>query len=147
MADKLTPEMRSWNMSRIRGKDTKYEVKVRKYLFSKGFWFRKNNKRYPGKLDAVLPKYKTVIFVNGCFWHMHDNCKCFVWPKSNAEFWHSKLEQNVTNDRLHHQQLHYMGWNVMVLWECKLKRDFESVMGMVINSLKENMRGKQSLMQ
>lgn len=125
-------------MSRIRGKDTKYEVEVRQYLFSKGFRFRKNDKRYPGKPDVVLPKYKTVIFVNGCFWHMHENCKYFVWPKSNAEFWHSKLERNVANDRLHHQQLRDMGWNVIVLWECELKRDFECVMDLVISSLKEN---------
>jgi len=138
MADRLTPEKRSWNMSRIRGKNTKYEVKVRQYLFAKGFRFRKNDKRYPGKPDVVLPKYKTVIFVNGCFWHMHENCKYFVWPKSNVEFWHSKLERNAANDRENHQQLLDMGWNVVVLWECDLKRDFEEVVESVVKRLKDN---------
>jgi len=141
MADKLTPEMRSWNMSRIRGKDTKFEVKVRQYLFSKGLRFRKNDKRYPGKPDVVLPKYRTVIFINGCFWHMHEGCKYFVWPKSNVEFWRDKLQRNVANDKAHHQQLHDMGWNVIVLWECELKSEFESVMDTVIKSLKDNGRG------
>jgi len=138
MADRLTPEKRSWNMSRIRGKNTKYEVKVRQYLFAKGFRFRKNDKRYPGKPDVVLPKYKTVIFVNGCFWHMHENCKYFVWPKSNVEFWHSKLERNAANDRENHQQLLDMGWNVVVLWECDLKRDFVEVVESVVKRLKDN---------
>ena len=78
---------RSYNMSRIRGKDTKPEMLVRKYLFSRGFRFRKNDKRYPGRPDIVLPKYRTVVFVNGCFWHGHEGCKYFVWPKSNVEFW------------------------------------------------------------
>ena len=138
MTDKLTPEKRSWNMSRIRSQDTKFEVKVRQYLFSKGFRFRKNDKRYPGKPDVVLPKYKTVIFINGCFWHMHEGCRYFVWPKSNIEFWRDKLESNVANDKAHHQQLHDMGWNVIVLWECELKSEFESVMDTVIKSLKNN---------
>lgn len=138
MADKLTPEKRSWNMSRIRSQDTKFEVKVRQYLFSKGFRFRKNDKRYPGKPDVVLPKYKTVIFVNGCFWHMHEGCKYFVWPKSNVEFWHEKMERNVANDRTRHQQLRDMGWNVIVLWECELKRDFVQAMESAINMMKKN---------
>ena len=84
MSDSISPEHRSWNMSRIRGKDTKIEVMVRKYLFSKGFRFRKNDKRYPGKPDVVLPKYRTVIFVNGCFWHHHEGCKNATIPKSRT---------------------------------------------------------------
>lgn len=133
--DGLTPERRSWNMSRIRSKDTKIEVKVRQYLFSKGLRFRKNDKRYPGKPDVVLPKYKTVIFVNGCFWHMHNNCKQGRLPKSNVEFWGKKMERNVANDLLHKKQLEEMGWKVIVLWECELKKDFENKMEETLRSL------------
>ena len=94
MADNHSKEVRSYNMSRIRSKDTKPEEVVRKYLFSKGLRYRKNDKRYPGCPDIVLPKYKTVIFINGCFWHMHDNCSGFVMPKSNLEYWIPKLTRN-----------------------------------------------------
>ena len=87
MADVHTPEQRSYNMSRIRSKSTKPEELVRKFLFSQGFRYRKNDARLPGKPDIVLPKYKTVIFVNGCSWHGHEGCRYFVWPKNNAEFW------------------------------------------------------------
>ena len=135
--DGLTPERRSWNMSRIHSKDTKIEVKVRQYLFSKGFRFRKNDKRYPGKPDVVLPKYKTVIFVNGCFWHMHKGCKQGRLPKSNVDFWKEKMERNAANDLLHQEQLQSMGWNVIVLWECELKRDFEKTMDAVIDELQK----------
>ena len=134
----ITPERRSWNMSRIRGKDTKIEVEVRKYLFAKGFRFRKNDKRFPGKPDVVLPKYKTVIFVNGCFWHMHEGCKQGRLPKSNLDYWREKLEKNVENDKLHEQQLMEMGWNTITLWECELKKDFEGVMDNLINNLQHN---------
>ena len=134
--DGLTPERRSWNMSRIRSKDTKIEVKVRQYLFSKGFRFRKNDKRYPGKPDIVLPKYKTIIFVNGCFWHMHKDCKQGRLPKSNIEFWEEKLTRNAKNDKLHQDQLIDLGWDVIVLWECELKHDFESKMEDVVRKLK-----------
>ena len=124
-------------MSRIKSKDTKIEVKVRQYLFSKGFRFRKNDKRFPGKPDVVLPKYRTVIFVNGCFWHMHENCKQGRLPKSNVDFWRSKMERNASNDALHRNQLQDMGWNVITLWECELKQDFEKTMEKVTLSLKE----------
>lgn len=133
--DGLSPERRSWNMSRIRSKDTKIEVKVRQYLFAKGFRFRKNDKRYPGKPDVVLPKYKTVIFVNGCFWHMHEGCKQARLPKTNVEFWKEKMERNAANDKAHQKQLCEMGWQVIVLWECELKKDFEGVMDNLVNSL------------
>lgn len=133
--DSITPEHRSWNMSRIRGKDTKIEVEVRKYLFAKGFRFRKNDKRFPGKPDVVLPKYKTVVFVNGCFWHMHAGCKQGRLPKSNLDYWREKLEKNVANDRLHERQLTEMGWKTITLWECELKKDFEGVMDNLVNSL------------
>ena len=95
MADVHTPEQRSYNMSRIRGKITKPEELVRKYLFAQGLRYRKNDARFPGKPDIVLPKYKTVIFVNGCFWHAHNGCKYFVWPKSNVDFWKKKINGNI----------------------------------------------------
>ena len=136
--DKITNERRSWNMSHIRGKDTKIEVLVRRYLFSKGFRFRKNDKRYPGKPDVVLPKYNTVIFVNGCFWHMHSECREGRIPKSNTEFWRKKLERNVSNDKKHIQQLKGLGWNVITLWECELEKDFENVMNRTIEIIKNH---------
>ena len=121
MADIKTKESRSYNMSRIAGKDTKPEELVRKYLFSKGFRYRKNVRKLPGTPDVVLPKYRTVIFVNGCFWHGHEGCKYFVWPKSNAEFWRQKIETNISRDQRKEAQLRDMGWNVMIVWECELR--------------------------
>lgn len=112
---------RSYNMSRIKSKDTKPEETVRKYLFSQGFRYRKNDKRLPGKPDIVLPKYRTVIFVNGCFWHKHEGCRYFVWPKSNPEFWKEKIERNVERDRNNIAELRAAGWHVLVIWECELK--------------------------
>lgn len=114
-------ETRSFNMSRIKGKDTKPEEIVRKYLFSQGFRYRKNDKRLPGKPDIVLPKYRTVIFVNGCFWHKHEGCKYFVWPKSNPEFWREKIEGNVERDKKKATELIEKGWRVITIWECELK--------------------------
>ena len=121
MADVHSPETRSYNMSRIRGKDTKPEELVRKYLFSQGFRYRKNDARLPGKPDIVLPKYKTVIFINGCFWHGHDGCRYFVWPESNAAFWHDKIEKNKCRDAKKEAQLRNSGWNVITVWECELR--------------------------
>lgn len=121
MADIKTPEQRSYNMAAIKGKNTKPETIVRKYLFSEGFRYRKNDKRYPGTPDVVLPKYKTMIFVNGCFWHGHEGCKYFVWPKNNEEFWRKKITANIERDRRDFSQLEALGWNVIVIWECQLK--------------------------
>ena len=121
MADIKTQESRSYNMSRIAGKDTKPEELVRRYLFSKGFRYRKNVRKLPGSPDLVLPKYRTVIFVNGCFWHGHEGCKYFVWPKSNVEFWRQKIETNISRDQRKETQLRDMGWNVLVVWECELR--------------------------
>ena len=121
MADVHTPEIRSYNMSKIRGKDTKPEEILRKALFSAGFRYRKNDKRLPGKPDLVLPKYRTVIFVNGCFWHKHDGCRYFKWPASNTDFWKAKIEGNVERDKNTYTELERRGWNVMVVWECQLK--------------------------
>lgn len=123
MADTKTPEERSKNMSRIRSTNSKPEEIVRKYLFSKGFRYRKNDKRLPGKPDIVLPKYKTVIFVNGCFWHKHD-CPRFVWPSSNTDYWIPKITRNVERDRENYQKLEEMGWKVIVVWECELKKKY-----------------------
>ena len=122
MADVHSPEVRSYNMSRIKGKDTKPEEKVRKYLFSQGFRYRKNVSSLPGKPDIVLPKYKTCVFVNGCFWHGHEGCKYFVWPKNNAEFWKNKITDNIARDQAEHDRLVQMGWRVIVIWECQLKK-------------------------
>ena len=123
MADVHTPEQRSYNMSRIRNKNTKPEELVRKYLFSKGFRYRKNDSRLPGKPDIVLPKYKTVIFVNGCFWHGHEDCRYFVWPQNNADFWKNKISGNIQRDRQNRQVLADQGWHIIDIWECELKKN------------------------
>lgn len=123
MADNHSKEIRSYNMSQIRSKNTKPEEIVRKYLFSKGFRYRKNDKRYPGRPDIILPKYKTAIFVNGCFWHMHDGCPKFILPKSNIEYWKPKLERNKRHDIENKIALEKQGWKVIVVWECDLKKD------------------------
>ena len=119
--DTHSKEVRSYNMSCIKGKNTRPELKVRKYLFARGFRFRKNDKRYPGTPDIVLPKYKTMIFVNGCFWHGHQGCRYFVIPKSNTDFWLRKITRNITNDGKNTTLLKEMGWQVITVWECMLK--------------------------
>ena len=124
MADVHTPGQRSYNMSRIRGKNTKPEELVRKYLFAQGFRYRKNDARLPGKPDIVLPKYKTVILVNGCFWHAHEGCKYFVWPENNKEFWENKIQGNVLRDMKNQKALADSGWNIVIVWECELKPTF-----------------------
>lgn len=135
MSDKLTPEKRSWNMSRIKGKDTKIEVEVRKYLFSKGYRFRKNDKRYPGKPDIVLPKYHVAIFVHGCFWHRHEGCKDATTPKTRTEFWLEKFDKNVKNDQIKQEKIRELGWKVIVIWECELKWSFQETMDKVEKEL------------
>lgn len=109
-------------MSRIKGKKTKPEELVAKYLFAHGFRYRRNVRKLPGTPDIVLRKYRTVIFVNGCFWHMHE-CKYFVWPENNAEFWKQKLFANKARDERKYAELKTLGWNVIVIWECQLKHD------------------------
>ena len=122
MADVHTPEQRSYNMSRIHSKNTKPEELVRKFLFSQGFRYRKNDAKLPGKPDIVLAKYKAVIFVNGCFWHGHEGCRYFVWPKNNAEFWKEKITGNIQRDKHNHQLLANQGWRVIEIWECQLMK-------------------------
>jgi len=119
--DNHSKEARSKNMSRIRSTNSKPEEIVRKYLFSQGFRYRKNVRTLPGCPDIVLPKYKTVIFVNGCFWDKH-NCPRFVWPSSNEEYWRPKILKNVERDQVSTALLRDAGWNVIVVWECELKK-------------------------
>ena len=121
MADNHTKEVRSKNMSHIRSTNTKPEETVRKYLFSRGLRYRKNVRSLPGCPDIVLPKYKTVIFVNGCFWHMHD-CGRFVWPSTNKEYWIHKITRNVERDAENQRILSKQGWKVLTIWECQLKK-------------------------
>ena len=121
MADIKTKEERSRNMAAIKGKDTKPEMIVRKYLFSRGLRFRIQVKKLPGNPDIVLPKYKAVIFVNGCFWHRHEGCKYFRLPQSNVEFWKDKIERNVLRDMRNEDELKALGWHVFRIWECEIK--------------------------
>lgn len=119
MSDIYSKAKRSDIMSHIKGCDTKLELYVRKYLFSQGFRFRKNDKRYPGTPDIVLPKYNTLIFVHGCFWHGH-NCKIGKIPKSNVEYWKNKIERNKARDKKNEKLLKDVGWKVINVWECEL---------------------------
>lgn len=127
MADIFSTQKRSEIMSKISSKETKPEIYVRKHLFAKGFRFRKNDKRLPGKPDVVLPKYKTVIFVNGCFWHGHTECKKAKLPETRKEFWADKIKSNIERDERDLLQLQQMGWNVLVVWGCKLSDNTDSV--------------------
>lgn len=121
MTDVHSPSVRSYNMSRIRGKNTKPEMLVRKFLFSKGFRYRLNVKALPGKPDIVIPKLKTAIFIHGCFWHGHQQCRYFIIPKTRTEWWMEKINRNIENDKIKQDQLSNEGWRVIVLWECMLK--------------------------
>jgi len=125
MVDRISEEHRSWNMSRIRSKNTKPEILVRSLLHRMGYRFTVNgpsNRKLPGKPDIVLPKYRTVIFVHGCFWHRHDNCKEATTPKTRTEFWLNKFETNVRRDKANQRALRKLGWKVIVVWECQTKR-------------------------
>ena len=135
MADHLTAEKRSWNMSRIHGKDTSIEIKVRTWLYHQGYRYRKNAKELPGKPDIVLRRYRTVIFIQGCFWHRHPGCKDTTTPKTRTEFWLAKFDKNVANDQKHIHELQDMGFKVIVLWECEINKHFEETMEKVISQL------------
>lgn len=123
MADVHNKATRSYNMSRIRSKDTKPEMLVRRFLHAHGFRYRLHVKHLPGKPDIVLPKYKTVIFVHGCFWHGHEGCRYFVVPKTRTEWWLDKINSNVGNDAAKRVLLKEAGWDVIQIWECELKRN------------------------
>ena len=122
MADNHSKEVRSYNMSRIKSANTKPEEIVCKYLFSRGLRYRKNDKRYAGKPDIVLPKYKTLVFINGCFWHGHTGCLDFIIPKTNQEYWIPKIERNKERDKVNKDTLINDGWQVIFVWECELKK-------------------------
>lgn len=117
----MTKEQRHRCMAAIRGKNTKPELLVRKFLFSRGLRYRLNHTRLPGHPDIVLRKYRTVIFVNGCFWHGHEGCKHYVIPKTNVSFWQAKIERNRNRDAENLRSLYSMGWHCLTVWECQLK--------------------------
>lgn len=119
--DSLTKEKRSWNMSRIRSNDTIPELVVRSFLFRHGFRFRLHVKNLPGHPDIVLPKYRTVVEVRGCFWHRHPGCRQATTPSTNVEFWREKFKRNVDRDHKNEAELTQLGWNIIILWECELK--------------------------
>ena len=133
----MTPEQRSRCMAAIRGKDTKPEILVRKFLFSKGLRYRLNNRKLPGSPDIVLKKYKTVIFVDGCFWHGHEGCKYFRLPKSNTSFWETKITRNIERDKETTQALTALGWKVIRIWECELrnKSNREAALNKLLNDI------------
>lgn len=121
MSDTMTPEQRSRCMAAIHGKDTKPEVLVRKFLFAKGLRFRVCDRKLPGTPDIVLPKYKTVIFIDGCFWHGHEGCKYYQIPKTNTEFWKVKVRINKARDMRNDAALVEMGWKIIHIWECEIR--------------------------
>lgn len=121
MVDTLTPAQRSERMSKIRSRDTKPEIALRKAFHRMGFRFRLQGRELPGKPDIVLPKYRTVVFVHGCFWHRHLKCKVATTPKSNTEFWQGKFDRNVERDTQNIAALEALGWNVLIFWECEIK--------------------------
>ncbi len=120
MTDVHNKQTRSYNMSQIKGKNTKPEMLVRKFLFSKGFRYRLHVKTLPGKPDIVLPKYKTVILINGCFWHGHEKCKYFVIPKTRTDWWLQKIKDNQNRDQIAEVELKELGWKTIVVWTCEL---------------------------
>ena len=123
MSDIYTKHKRSEIMSKISGKETKPEILVRKFLFAKGYRYRKNDEKLPGKPDIVLPKYKTVIFVHGCYWHGHKGCRYSKLPETNTEFWKHKIEANVTRDQRNQNELKKLGWSVILIWQCQLSNN------------------------
>lgn len=133
--DNLSKDKRSWNMSRIKSKDTKPELRVRSLLHRQGFRFRLHRKDLPGKPDIVLPKYKTVIFVHGCFWHRHEGCSLAYSPKSREEFWKNKFQKNIFNDQGNIRLLRESGWQVNVIWECET-RDINKLNEIIADFLK-----------
>ena len=132
--DTLSPSRRSYNMSRIRSKDTKPELVVRRHLHGLGFRFRLHSGKMPGHPDIVLPKWRTVIFINGCFWHRHEGCRRATTPKSNIEFWEAKFRRNVERDLRDQNALREAGWRVIVLWECEVKEKLATISEAICNS-------------
>ena len=135
MADVHSKETRSYNMSRIRAKNTKPEMIVRKFLFSKGYRYRLHNKKLPGTPDIVLAKHKTVVFINGCFWHGHENCKYAFLPKTRTQWWKAKINRNMSSDNINVEKLMGQKWQVIIIWQCELKKDKNKVFEMLIQKL------------
>ena len=135
MVDIFSKDKRHDVMSKIKGKVTKIEIKVRHWLFHKGIRYRKNCKNILGRPDIAIKKYKIAIFIHGCFWHGHENCKLYRLPKSNKEFWKTKIEANICRDCNNIKLLKGSGWNVYVLWECQIKGDFEKTMYTLFDGL------------
>ncbi|MGX9728424.1 MAG: very short patch repair endonuclease [Candidatus Electronema sp. VV] len=135
MTDTLPPERRSWNMGRIRSQHTKPELIIRSLLHRAGFRFRISNKTLPGSPDIVLPKYKTAIFVHGCFWHRHENCAKARMPGSNQDYWREKFARNMARDTAAVKVLEALQWRVVVLWECDILRDPLAVCAKVVSEL------------
>ena len=141
--DHLTKKRRSWNMSRIRNKNTKPEIAVRSFLHRNGFRFRLHSRNLPGTPDIILPKYRTVIFVHGCFWHRHRGCKDATMPKSNTEFWEEKFSGTVIRDAQKKDSLIELGWSVIVIWECEIKNE---IFGKKLeNNLKSYLKNIESI--
>ena len=137
MADRISAEHRSWNMSRIRGKDTRPEIVLRSLMHRAGFRYRLHDKKLPGKPDLVLPKYKTAIFVNGCYWHRHQGCPKATTPKTNTAFWTKKFEETVERDARKKSELIESGWRVVTIWECELENDPVGLVEELRSQLKE----------
>lgn len=135
MADKISSEKRSEIMSKIKGTDTKIEIMVRKYLYKKGFRYRKNCSDILGTPDISIKKYKVAIFVNGCFWHGHEGCKKFKIPKTRTEFWSTKISKNIDRDQKVISRLESEGWNIFVIWECEIESDFDRTMELLVDGL------------
>ncbi len=123
MADVHEPKVRSYNMSRIKGKNTKPEMMVRRFLHSNGFRYRLHDTNLPGKPDIILKKYKTIIFIHGCFWHGHEGCKYYVVPKTRTQWWLNKINRNIEKDKENVKALQKNDWNIITIWECDLKKD------------------------
>lgn len=139
MADVFEPKVRSYIMSKIRKTDTKPELAVRKHLFNRGFRYRLYDKGLPGSPDIVLPKYKTVIFVNGCFWHAHKGCKHNKPPKTNQDYWIPKIERTVERDKRNQKEISELGWKVIIVWECEIEKpNFDNTMNELIKEILEN---------
>ncbi len=138
MADNLTKKQRHKNMKKIRGKDTSIEVKFRKALYYAGFRYLKNVSGMTGKPDIVLTKYKTVIFIHGCFWHRHKNCKYATMPGTNIEYWDKKFKDTINRDILEQKILSEAGWNIIVIWECEIKSSFDYILNSTIKQILSN---------
>lgn len=138
MVDTISSERRSWNMSRIRGRNTKPELMLRSMLHREGFRFRLHSKNLPGRPDIVLPRYRTVIFVHGCFWHRHEGCRNATMPSTRREFWSEKFDKNKERDIRSREALESAGWKVCVVWECELKSNLETVVNQLSTIIRSN---------